>query len=125
VALPIILDNKILDNLRAFAEANRLSVEETDKIREGTALPPGERVGYTCHLEPIPKWKVVFTIEELRMLEGDGTAWVKHMSMSCDRPGRAPNPVCVKLVCEHLGFSDLNKCHITLKDEVVEVIETI
>jgi len=119
---PILLDDVKIGNLRAFAEAeeNRIPFEDCLKIIEGTAPPPGDRPGYCIDLEPC--WKLVYSISEYPTKSGRGAVWVRHMSMSLSRPGRVPNIITIRLICDQLGFPPFEECQISCENEIVEVI---
>jgi|19_taG_2_1085344.scaffolds.fasta_scaffold01086_9 hypothetical protein len=117
---PLVIDDKVISTLRQFAEDNPIPIEESMRIMRGEAPAPGEREGYSVHLPPC--WKLVFTHSQYPNAKKSGSIWVKCMSMSLDRPGRVPNPAAIQILCEQLGFPSLDKCKVTLEDEIVEVI---
>jgi hypothetical protein len=119
MSTPLVFDNKQLAYLKQFAEQNRLPIDECWKIMEGKALVPGERPGYTIFLEPC--WKLVFSISEYPR-KTEGTVWVRHMSMSLEKPGRVPNLIAIRLITEQLGFPALEECHVSCENNIVEVM---
>lgn len=124
MAVPLIIDDTKVANLKAFAEAHPIFMNELIEIAEGRQQPVGDREGYSIDL-PI-NFKVVFSIEEHPQKDGNGTIWFKHMSMSLDIPGRCPNEFAVGMVCQALGFPPLNECHLDLvKDHVIPYVEVI
>ena len=117
---PLVIDDKVIAELKEYAEANPLPISENTKIMKGEALPPGEREGYTTFLPPC--WKLVYSHSEYPNMEKSGTVWVRHMSMSLDRPGRMPNPAVIQMISEQLGFPSLDHCQVTTDDGIVEVV---
>lgn len=116
----LVIDDKVIATLKQFAEENPLGIKENTKIIKGEALPPGDRDGYAVYLPPC--WKLVFSHSQYARTDKSGTVWVRHMSMSLDRPGRMPNPAVIQLLSEQLGFPSLDKCQVKLEDEIVEVV---
>ena len=113
MAVPLVIDDTKIANLKAFAEANPIFMNELIQIAEGNAKPVGDREGYGLDL-PI-NFRVVFSIEEHPQTDGGGTVWLKHMSMSLAVPGRVPNEHAVALVCQGLGFPPLKECYVNLE----------
>ena len=113
MAVPLVIDNVALANLKVSAEANPIFMSELIEISEGRASAPGNRDEYSLNM-PI-NFRVVFTIEEHPQGEGQGNKWFKHMSMSLAVPGRMPNVPAIALVCEALGFLPLEDCHINFE----------
>lgn len=120
----LVIDNDSLQKLKRYAESNPLYVTDTDKIMDGSALPPGERGGYTYYFDPNAVWKLVFTIEEVRLKSNiQETVWIRHMSMSLDKPGRMPSLEVVNHIAVELGFS--SKYQLSVENEIIELMEVI
>jgi len=117
---PLVIDDKVIADLKKFAEEHPLDIEESKKIMLGDAPPPGEREGYFVLLPPC--WKLVFSHSEYQKMDKPGTIWVRHMSMSLNRPGRLPNPIAIQMLSEQLGFPSLDLCKVTINDGIVEVV---
>ncbi len=122
MAIPLVLDEKKLGGLRSYAEAHRLPIDQMRMIVAGTAPIVGDRPEHECHLNV--GWRVVFSIEEHPRKDGNGTAWLRHMSMSSSAPGRFPNSVALEEVARHLGFPGPYDCVVQRNpiDGVVEVL---
>lgn len=108
---PLIIDNEKLEDLRAFAQANPISLSELMKITEENAPVVGEREGYSINLDF--GYRLVYSVEE----HPDG--WMRHMSMSQVRPGRSPNRAAIDLMLEALGFPLFDKCLVYMEGEII------
>jgi len=113
MAIPLLIDDKGLANLKQFAENNPISMTELIEISEGRAKPAGDREGYSLNMPG--NFRVVFSIEEHPQKDGGGTKWFKHMSMSLALPGKVPSVPAVALVCEALGFLPMDECYIDIE----------
>ena len=119
MSTPLVFEDKEINRLRQFAEQNRFSAKDVQEIVRKKALPPGELPGYTIYLDPC--WKLVYSIGEYPK-RSKGTAWVRHMSMSLTKPGRVPNEIAIRMISKMLGFPELEKCHVTCENEILEVL---
>lgn len=124
MAIPLVIDEKKILELRKFAESHFISIIEMHQIAEGEVAPVGKRDGYDCDVDF--GYRVVFSIEEHPRDKKDptkGTAWLRHMSISQAEPGRSPSPITMGLVGDLLGFPmndhELNyeKCQIWMEGE--------
>jgi hypothetical protein len=120
MATPLVIDDKVIAELKQYAEDNPLPIAESTKIMKGEAPPPGDRDDYRVFLPPC--WKLVYSVSEYPNNKKSGTTWVRHMSMSLDRPGRMPNPAVIQILSEQLGFPSLDLCQVTIDDGIVEVV---
>lgn len=124
MAVPLVIDDTKVANLKAFAEAHPIFMNELIEIAEGRKQPVGDREGYSLDL-PV-NFKIVFSIEEHPQKNGRGTIWFKHMSMSLAIPGRCPSVSAVSLVCERLGFPTLADCYVDfVEDHTIPYVEVI
>jgi hypothetical protein len=89
-----VIDKEKLNDLKVFADQNRIAVDELLDIYNGRELPVGERPGFTIFL-PIDL-KVVFCIEYQKQ------GWARHLSMS--QRDKLPHPEAVNMVMKELGF---------------------
>ena len=129
MAIPLIIDEKKIGELRKFAESHFIPIAEMRRIAEGQAAPVGERNGYDCNIDF--GYRVAFSIEEHPRDKKDpsrGTAWLRHMSMSQVEPGRSPSTITMGLVGELLGFPvknheiDYEKCQIWMEDDAPNAV---
>lgn len=104
----LVIDEARVGGLRAFAEAHPIALDDMRRIAAGIAPVVGDRAGHAIRLDF--GFRVAFSIEEHPLRGGAGTAWVRHMSMSCDRPGRLPHPAALEEVGRLLGLPPLREC---------------
>lgn len=132
MGIPLVISDKELGALRGYAEAHKIPIQEIRMMADGKATLVGERDGHVLipGYDPDPKknadfgWKVAYSIEEHPLRDGDGTMWVRHMSMSSAIEGREPNLFSLGLVAEGLGFPPLDQCQVQMNpvDGFIEVL---
>lgn len=115
------LEKECLAKLKIYAESHPLNTDDLLDLING-GIPPGERDEFVCF---IPNgFKVVYTVEPAK--NGELT---RHMSLSINLPGRAPNEHACQMVMEELGFKNKlvgGKCAVWLEQEnVVNIVEYI
>lgn len=109
---------KELERIRLYAEAHPMTAADLILLKQGLQKPPGDTPHFSCLL-PVG-FRVVYTVEKV------GGASTKHVSVSCDRPGKHPNPGVVEQIMKELGFTkDMSECRIYVEEEVgaINVVE--
>lgn len=88
-----------LNQLREYAEAHTIGVDELLDIFNGQAPPVGDREGFDCDI-PVG-YRVIFCIEFQKK------GWARHLSVSI-HPAKAntsAHPAVIKELMEVLGFA--------------------
>ena len=101
--MALVLDFEKLKNLKEYAESHRFTLDEIRAIQRGERPQAGDREEHRLFC-PVG-YKVVFSIDETLTHR-----WVRHMSMSVNKPDRIPNKIALREVCGHLGFKDFDRC---------------
>src|SRR5690349_9051141 len=117
--MALILNRQLLEDLKAYAEKNKITLEEGLAIQRGERSPVGDREYYRAYF-PIG-YKVVFSVDETR-----DHRWIRHMSMSVNTPDRYPNEHALREVCHHLGFQNFESSTISkdpFHSKAIRVIE--
>ena len=116
----MIINEAQLAALKQHAEENPLSADEIRRILAGEAPFVGDRDGHALNI-PVD-YRLTYAIEEIPRSDGEGTVWMRRMSMACARPGRLPHPAAVMTIAEQLGFPELEHCMINMSDGVIMLL---
>ena len=104
-----VMDAETAQKLRSvaqYADHHRIDLVEMKARHEahkaGRAIEPfGPQF---CAILPMG-FRVVFTIEEHPLRDGSGSMWLRHMSMSSPKRGRAPIEPALEWVMGQLGYT--------------------
>lgn len=115
---------KQLERLRAFADENKIEVDEMLDIYNGQEPPVGDRKGFSCDI-PVG-YRVVFCVEHQKK------GYARHLSVSLHSGGKkkTPHPAAIMELMDKLGFVEKmngNEVMVYLEDQntVINVIEYI
>jgi hypothetical protein len=117
--MAIILDINELKKLKEYAESNRFYLKDLYAIQRNEQPQAGDRKEHIVFAAI--GYKIVFSIDETLSHK-----WVRHMSMSVNKPGRIPNEISLREVCDHLGFGSFDNCLVQKEQyhkNAIEVLE--
>lgn len=104
---PLILDNVTVDRLQelaAYADKNRYTVDEILDVKAGRMITPGEQKEFVCFINF--GFKVVYTVEE------QNENVLRHLSVRVDKPGVLPSEIAVEEIMKIIGFTGgLRNCY--------------
>jgi hypothetical protein len=114
-----------IEQLKNFAELNRISVDDLLDIYNRREPPVGDRVGFSCMI-PMG-YRIVFCIEH--QVQG----WARHLSVSVNprKKGRMASPAAVEEFMKLLGFQSTGvkdpHVHCLMEDDnsIINVVEYI
>jgi hypothetical protein len=90
---------KEIERVKAYAQAHRMNKAELQRRIDDPSIPPvGDAPGYRCRL-PMG-FLVAFSIEE----QPEPLSWCRHISVSVNKPERAPNVWAMELIGKAFGF---------------------
>lgn len=97
---------QLLKDAAKYADANRIPLEEM--MRRHAAHQTGQYVAEPDEEATVILpfgFKVVITVEQHPLRDREGGAWLRHMSMSSPRSGRAPIDLALAWVMGQVGFT--------------------
>lgn len=118
---PLLIDETVkarIQEVRAYAEKNKLNRAMMERIVAGEEPFVGEDPGFECSI-PFG-FRVVFSIEE------HPCGWCHHFSMSVETPGRVPNINAVRLLMMEFGISrPLEECLVEMENCIPPAVNVI
>jgi hypothetical protein len=90
-------ERKVVAALMKAADEHRLDRQDLYNIMEGLRPPPGDEPVFVCVL-PFG-YRCVYTVEN------HPAGWCRHLSVSVEGDGDAPNPAAVLLLMDAFGFN--------------------
>jgi hypothetical protein len=125
MARPLVIDGKGIAELKAYANENRIPLDKMKRIANGDYPPAGDYKARTIML-PVG-YRVVYTIEEHPDRDGDGTKWLRHLSITCDN--QPPSKHAARLLMDSFDFGPTDDCCIYFEEmpfmKALNVIEVL
>lgn len=108
---------KRIQDVVQYAKKHRISADKMKEIMETGEAAVLSDPNFACYFET--NYRTVFTIEE------HPCGWMRHLSVSVDRPGRWPLPEAVEYLMEIYGMGkSLKKAYVyqEKEDEAINVL---